>query len=149
VKRTNRQSETRGVALILVVFAIAFVSALVAVVLEVATTDLAILRNHTSGLKALYAAEAGVAEAIVALRNQYDAISTLEGTLTAPDGSICSYYTKIDNTEPVVTVSSIGRAAGFTRAVQARLVVAGPPMEAPYPVRVVWWREATVKDEGF
>jgi len=139
---TRPQGKHRGVALLLVIFAIAFISALAVAVMAVATTDLAILRNHTSGLKALYAAEAGLADAIAALRGDYGMSGTVAGTLTAPDGTTCQYQAEVDNNEPVVTVTSTGTAAGFTRIIQARLVVAGQSMEAPYPVRVVWWREA-------
>jgi len=142
--QTNQRQARRGAALILVVFAVAFISVFAAAILEVATTDLAILRNHASGLKARWAAEAGLAEAIAALRQNCDTASTVTGTLTAPDGSTCSYSASVANARPVITVTSVGRAAGFTRKVQARLVVAGPPKVTPYPVRIIWWRETGI-----
>ncbi len=134
----------RGVALVLVVFAIAFICVLAVAMLDEATIDLAILRNHTSGLRALYAAQAGVSEAIVALREQYDTTNAVSGNLTLPGGATATFSAEIDNNEPVVTVTSTGQADGFTRQVVARLVVGQPDAcGVPYPVRVVWWREGT------
>ena len=131
-----------GVALVLVVFAIAFITVLAVAMLDEATLDLAILRNHQSGLKALYAAQAGVSEAIVALREDYDTQNAVGGTLNLPGGATATYAALIDNKKPVVTVTSTGQAEGFTRIVTARLVVGQPDAcWEPYPVRVVWWRE--------
>ncbi len=136
-----KRARRRGIALILVIFAIAFITVLAVAMLDEATLDLAILRNHTSGLRALYAANAGISEAIVALREEYDTAGTVAGTL--PGGSTATFSAEIDNDEPVVTVTSTGQADGFTRRMTARLVVGQPDAcEEPYPVRVVWWREA-------
>ena len=131
----------RGAALVLVIFTMAFVAVLAVAALDVAATDLGILRNHQNGLKALYAAQGGVGHAVAELRNRHDYTNNVAGTLTAPDGTTCQYQAEIDNNEPVVTVTSTGKAAGFVRTVRARLVVAGPPFKAPFPVRVEWWRE--------
>jgi len=138
-----RRARRRGVALVLVIFAIAFITVLAVAMLDEATIDLAILRNHTSGLRALYAANAGISEAIVALREQYDTTGTVAGTLALPGGSTATFSAGIDNNRPVVTVTSTGQADGFTRQMAARLVVGQPDAcKEPYPVRVVWWREA-------
>jgi len=141
---TPRRSRRRGVALVLVIFAIAFITVLAVAMLDEATLDLAILRNHQSGLKALYAAQAGISEAIVALREAHDTTNPVAGTLNLPGGTTATYTALIDNTKPVVTVTATGQAEGFTRVVTARLVVGQPDAcQAPYPVRVVWWREGT------
>ena len=139
--RTKRQCGGRGVALLLVVFTIALVAAQLAAIHEVATTDLVILRNHASGLRALYAAQAGLGAAVAALRADPAAANPCTGTLTAPDGRSSTYQAAIENNQPVVTVTSIGAAEGFQRKVQARLIVTGPPTVSPYPVRIVWWKE--------
>jgi len=135
------RARGRGAALVLVIFTMAFVAVLAVAVLDVAATDLGILRNHQNGLKALYAAQAGIGHAVAELRNQYDYTNNVEGTLIAPGGATCRYRAQIDNAKPVVTVTSTGVAAGFVRTVRARLIVAGPPFKAPFPVRVEWWRE--------
>ena len=142
--RELSRTTTRGIALVLVIFAIAFITVLAVAMLDEATLDLAILRNHQNGLKALYAAQAGVAEAIVALREEHDTSNSVSGTLSLPSGTTATYTALIDNVAPVVTVTATGQAEGFTRVVTARLVVGQPDAcQAPYPVRVVWWREGT------
>jgi hypothetical protein len=127
--------------MLLVVFAVAFVSVLSIAVLDVMATDLGVLRNHASGLRALYAAEAGIGHAVAELRDEYDYTNSVAGMLTSPSGTTCQYRAEIDNAKPVVTVTSTGVADGFVRTVRARLIVAGPPMPRAYPVRIVWWRE--------
>ncbi len=140
--RNRIHSRSRGAALILVLFAIAFITALAVAMLQEATTDLAIHRNHVCGLKALYAAHAGIEDAVAALHDEYDTSNTVNGTLTGPDGVTCAWTVEIDNDGPVVTLLSAGTAAGFTRKVEARLVVGQPDATSqPYPVRIIWWRE--------
>jgi len=134
--------KRRGVALILVLFAVAFLALFTVALLDGETTDLGILRNHAGGLAALYAAHAGINDAIAAIRNRHDTYGTIFGRLTLPDGTTVSYTAVISNANPIATVTSTGRAEGFTRKVRARLVIAGPPvMLPPYPVRVVSWQE--------
>lgn len=143
IHRTDNPTP-RGIALVLVVFAIAFLSVLAVAMLEDATTDLQILRNHQGGLKALYAAHTGVAEAIAALRAVYTTSLPVSGTLVLPSGSVCTYAATIANDRPVVTVTSTGTADGFTRKVTARLVVGIPAaVLPPYPVRIIWWQETS------
>ncbi|HET6440948.1 MAG TPA: hypothetical protein VFH53_01120 [Phycisphaerae bacterium] len=137
MRRLHRQHERRGAALILVIFAMAFVAVLAVAVLDVAATDLGILRNHQNGLKALYAAQAGLQTAIASLRTDCQSSGTVSGTI----GASGQYAALIENNRPLVTVTSTGKAAGFVRTVQARVVVAGPPFKEPFPVRVEWWRE--------
>lgn len=141
-----RQPGKRGIALVLVVFAIAFISVLAIAMLEDATTDLAILRNHSSGLRAIYAAQAGVAKATEALRLNYATTTPISGTLVMPNGATYTYQVTIGNVadDPIVTVTATGTADGFMRKVTARLVVGQyGAVAAPYPIRVVSWREVT------
>jgi hypothetical protein len=127
--------------MVLAVFAIAFLSVLAVAMLDQATTDAAILRNHASGLQALYAAHAGVSDAVVALRALPLTVLPVSGTLALPDGSTCNYTATIDNQSPIVTVTSTGTAYGFTRKVRARLLVTGLPLLSPYSVLVDSWQE--------
>ena len=136
-----RGSKRRGAALLLVIFAMAFIAVLAVAVLDVAATDLGILRNHQNGLTALYAAQGGLNQAVSDLRGDCLKSGSLGGTWAAPDGTTCRFEARIENLYPLVTVTSTGKAAGFVRTVQARVVVAGPPFKAPFPVRVEWWRE--------
>jgi len=140
-----RIGRRRGVALVLVIFAIAFITVLAVAMLDEVTLDLTVLRNHQSGLRALYAAHAGVGEAVAALRQDCTTSSTASSTLLMPDGTTTGFSAQIANAKPVVTITSTGQADGFTRKVTARVVVGYPgAASAPYPVRVVWWREGTL-----
>ena len=135
--RASPRPRRYGAALVLVIFAMAFVAVLAVAVLDVAATDLGILRNHQNGLKALYAAQAGLQTAIASLRTDCQSSGTVSGTI----GTSGQYAALIENNRPLVTVTSTGKAAGFVRTVRACVVVAGPPFKAPFPVRVEWWRE--------
>jgi Tfp pilus assembly protein PilX len=142
MRRSNGQSGKRAVVLILVIFAIAFITVLAVAVLDDVATDLMILRNHLYGPRALYAAQAGVNEALGALRLNSAAGGTVSGTLSLPDGSTSTYSATITNAYPIATITSTGQANGFTRKVKVRAQVAGAPaMASPYPVRVALWQE--------
>jgi hypothetical protein len=127
--------------MVLVIFAIAILALLAITMLDEATTDLVIVRNHASGLKALYAAHGGIGGAVAALRANPATAGALSGTLTAPDGSTCTYAAVISSASPIVTVTATGTADGFTRKVRARMLVTGSPLASPYPVRIVSWQE--------
>jgi len=141
MRSNSPQLGKRGVALVLVVFALAFMAVLTAAILDEATTNLSILRNHASGLRALYAAQAGLSDAVAALRLNYAYAGSLSGSVALPDGTTSTYSAAVTNVLPVVTVTSSGTADGFTRTIRARLVVSKAPLVLPYPVRIVSWQE--------
>ena len=78
--------------------------------------------------------------AIANLRQDPDASGTVSGSI-AVSGLSHRYCASIENSLPDVTITSTGKAAGFTRTVRARLVVVEKPFKGNYPVRIVWWRE--------
>jgi len=132
----------RGVALVMVVFVIAFLTALAVAMLEEATTDLAIYRNHTFGLKAMYAAHAGVGKAVEQFRIKWDNVNSISGSVAAPDGTTVAYSATIARSGVVMTVTSTGTAGGYTRRIEARIVASEAKLGIYYPARIVWWREA-------
>jgi len=129
--------------MVLVIFAIAILALLAITMLDEAATDFGVVRNHVSGLKALYAAQAGIGGAVASLRQNPLYAGTVSGSLVGPDGGTITYSAIVVNpkTSPVVTVTATGTADGFTRRVQARLLVTGSPLASPYPVRIVSWQE--------
>jgi len=102
------------------------------------TSDLRIVKNHLYSSKALYVADAGIEEAIAALRSDYawDIGFTQKAF---PAGSSSHYTVTVANTHPVVVLTSTGVSVGFERTVEAKLIVA--ETSAPYPVRVLYWKE--------
>jgi len=131
------------VAMVLVIFAIAVLALVAITMLDEAATDLVVVRNHACGLKALYAAQAGIGGAVAALRQNPLYAGTVSGSLVGPDGGTIAYSAIVVNptTSPVVTVTATGAADGFTRKVRARILVTGAPLASPYPVRIVSWQE--------
>ena len=143
IRRAGQRGNRRGVALVMVVFVIAFLTALAVAMLEEATTDLAIYRNHTFGLKAMYAAHAGVGKAVEQFRIKWDNVNSISGSVAAPDGTTVSYSATIARSNAVnMTVTSTGTAGGYTRRIEARIVVSEAKLGIYYPARIVWWREA-------
>ncbi len=76
--RTVEANRTHGAAtgrtgsvLLITVFLIAFSALLVGGLLHALASDLQILRNHLYSTKALYVADAGIEDAIAALRSDY------------------------------------------------------------------------------
>ena len=141
MRESNQRQDRKGAALLLVMFAIAFIAVLAVAILEAATTDLMILRNHSGGQRALYAAHAGVAAAIAALRVESDYDDPLSGALAGPDGTTCAYSVAIAEEKPVFTITAKGTAGEFIRVVRARVVVDQKAYEYGHPVRVMWWQD--------
>ncbi len=137
---TSAMSE-RGAVLLLTVFALAILSVLVAALLEITTTDLEIIRNHLCSTKALYIADAGIANALYELRQDYNWSAGWPGGVTFPEGSSGSYTVTVTNNYPSVTIVSAGKWGGFERKAEVEVAVSGPPQSPPYPVRVIYWKE--------
>ena len=138
--KVNRQAPThkKGSVLLVTVFLIAFGALLVGGLLLALTSDLQIVKNHLYSTKALYVADAGIEDAIAALRSDY----TWDSGFTQkpfPAGSTSHYTVSVVNTHPTVVLTSTGVAAGLERTVEVKVIVA--EMSAPYPTRVLYWKE--------
>jgi hypothetical protein len=135
--RRAARSEA-GSVLLLTVFAIAFATLLVGALLNAVGTDLQILRNHLGSTEALCVADAGVADAIAALRANF----TWSAGFAAkefPAGSGSTYTVTVVNTHPTVAITSTGLVRGYQRRIVANVFIA--KTSAPYPIRVTGWRE--------
>lgn len=131
-------TSRRGSVLLVTVFLIAFSALLVGGLLHSLTSDLQILKNHLYSTKALYVADAGIEDAIAALRSDYtwDAGFTQKAF---PAGSSSYYTVTVVNTHPTVVLTSTGVVAGFERKIEAKVVIA--ETSAPYPMRGLYWKE--------
>jgi hypothetical protein len=128
-----------------VLIAVMFLAALVGVLslgmLSVMTTETAEVWNHRESLRALAIAEAGVEHACQLLRADAEWDAGLH-QVSFPVGSASVYSVAIDTSEyPEVVLTATGLAGDFERRVVARVLVYGPPREAPFAVRVMSWRE--------
>ncbi len=140
--RPTRRRRRRGAALLLVIFAVALISVFAVAMLDASTTDLAIMRNHASGLQASYAARAGVAKAFEQFREDWDEDDDLAGSFTGPGGETYTYHVSIDKDNHVMTVVSTGTAAGFTRRIEACFITHGHEYDdGTHPVTMADWQE--------
>jgi hypothetical protein len=137
--RTRRASNGRtGSVLLLTVFLIAFAALMVSGLLLALTSDLRIVKNHLCSTKALYVADAGVEDAIAALRSDYT-WDTGFAQKPFPVGSSSHYTVTVVNNHPTVVLTATGVAAGYERTVETKIIVA--ETSAPYPVCVLYWKE--------
>ena len=134
-------TRKRGVILVLTLFALAFMSVLVVAYLDALATDLQILQNHLVPMKALYVAEAGVADAMNELAQDHQWNAGWPAGKTFPAGSSYEYVVEVDNQYPQVTITSTGVVAGFQKKIEVRVRVAGPPQSTPYPRTISSWKE--------
>lgn len=137
-REATRPRSRAGSVLVVVIFLIAFSALLVGGLLHALTSDLQIVNNHLTSTKALYVADAGIEDAIEALRADYT-WDTGFAQKEFPAGSGSHYTVVVANTHPTVVVTSTGVVAGFQRTVEVEISMS--ETSAPYPVRAVYWKE--------
>jgi Tfp pilus assembly protein PilX len=133
-------SFKKGVALVLAIFILVFISILVVALLNLLTSDLVITNNHLGRLKALYIAEAGVEHAISLLRTNGNQPISIIG-LTFPPGSISSYtvtYPEAGTTRIILSTGQVDTNK-FTATIEVRVSIKGTG--SPYTVRIVSYKE--------
>jgi hypothetical protein len=138
IKERPAASGETGYVLLLTVFVLTFGALLIGTLLNVVGTDLQILRNHLGSTEALYVADAGVNDAISALRSDF----TWDTGFTAkefPVSSGSTYTVTIVNTHPTVVITSTGVVRGYQRTIVATINIT--ETSSPYPARVTEWRE--------
>ncbi len=142
-----------GVALLMAIFALFFITLLVVAFLDITTIDLQIVKNQTTSLKALYIADAGIEDAIYELRQVK---SWDEGFAEKPystgSGNIYTVIVDIDlvsgtlpdNEFYIKTLTSTGTVYSGTttaqRTIKAQTLVTGR-IPGPYKVRISSWKE--------
>lgn len=137
-RRRKAATSRTGSALLVAVFLIAFSALLVGALLQALASDLQIVKNHLYSTKALYVADAGIEDAIAALRSDYT-WDTGFNEKTFPAGSNSHYTVTVTNSHPTVVLTSRGVAAGFERKIEVKIAIA--ETSAPYPMRVLYWKE--------
>ncbi len=127
----------RGVALLLALFVLVFVSMMVIIFLDVTTSDLQITNNHLKRTQALYLADAGVEYAVYRLRNSKKPNLPASAT-ELPSGSGNTYQVTYDyNSGKII---SLGRlASGETVRLEVKVSVTGS--SKPFKVQTLYWKE--------
>lgn len=125
----------------MMLFAISLMSVLYIGYLQLLSTELQITRNHSYSEQALYVADAGIESAIMTLRSNcyWSAGFTNQA---CPSGSGNTYTVTVVNNYPVVVLTSSSSVGGkYSRRIVARVIVSGPTLSTPYPVRIDYWEE--------
>ena len=121
-----RQHRAPGAALLVCIFAMVIVSSLVILMLDVATTDMAITRNTLSLSKALYSADAGIQHSLAMLRADRTWRNGFPSPgVEFPPGSGSRYVVTVaDGAIGEVIVTSTGTVGGLSKTVRATISVA-------------------------
>jgi cytochrome c biogenesis factor len=127
-----------GAVLLVVVFLVAFAALLVGGLLHALASDLQIVNNDLTSTQALYVADAGIEDAIAALRADYTWAAGF-AQKAFPAGSSSHYTVAVANTHPTVVLTSTGVVSGYQRKVEVEIAIS--ETSPPYPVLVVYWKE--------
>jgi type II secretory pathway component PulK len=133
--------KNEGAALLMLLFAISLMSVMYIGYLQLLTTELQISRNQKYSEQALYVADAGIENSIRMLRSNYDWSAGFTNQ-QFPSGSGNTFTVTVTNNYPVVVLNSVSSVNGrYARRIEARIIVSGPTLSAPYPVRIDYWKE--------
>ncbi len=125
----------KGVALILALFTMLFISLLVVAFLDIVTIDQKIATNQIRDLQANFIADAGVETAIYELR-QDDTYNGTVGDVEFPSGSGNTYNVEFVDAD---TFTSTGTIGDFSRTVEVDFSLTGS--SSPYTVKINSWKE--------
>ena len=126
----------KGVALLLALFTLTFVSMLVVTFIDITTSDLQITANHLARNKALYIADAGIEYVISRLITSRD--PTLNSPTQLPSGSGNSYAVTYDRNSGII--NAIGTLSSGERVILGvKVSVTGS--NSPFKVRIINWKE--------
>jgi len=124
------KTKNDGSILIVVVFAIALMTALVAGILQLNTEQIRIMKNEIFAAEAVTIAEAGIADAFSELRSD----SSWNAGFSEKSFGGGSYTVTVTGTPPDPNINSTGTSPqGFVAMVKAEVTISS---ESPYVVRI-------------
>jgi len=142
VGKKNKNLDRKGLALVLVLFLILFISSIVALLSEIFITDIKIVQNHTDQIELLYVADAGI-EYVISQLVQNRAWTADNLTIEFPAGSGNSYRITFPRGGGGTTIQSVGSLAnGTTKVYQAQIRISG--RNPPYQVRMTNWKAGVI-----
>ncbi|UCD30511.1 MAG: hypothetical protein JSV03_08600 [Planctomycetota bacterium] len=115
--------RVRGAALLVAIFAMLIVSSLVVLMLDVATTEMAVTRNTLSLSKALYVADAGIQHGLAMLRLDSGwRVGFPSPGVEFPPGSGSRYVVNVaDGAEGECIITSTGTVGGLSKTLRATI----------------------------
>lgn len=135
IAQDARRITNKGIALVLALFVLLFLSLLIVVSLDMSTTDQQIATNQIRDMQAIYIADAGIEEAVYQLR-QDDEYEGTGGAVEFPSGSGNTYNVTIEEGNIITSVGTVGI---FTRTLEAEYLLSGSI--APFTVKIINWKE--------
>ena len=120
----DRCRRRPGAALMMSLFVMAVSSMLVISILDTQTLQFASLRNTMDYDRARYLAEAGVADALARLEQNFDYRVPIPAT-QFPPGSGNTYLAIFEDVDGTVLISASGTAGQFTRSLQITVKMGG------------------------
>lgn len=134
---TNYKMQKRkGVALILALFSLLFISLLVVAFLDMTTIEQQIVTNRLRDLESTFIADAGVETAVFELR-QNKGYNGTGGPLEFPSGSGNTY--DVDVSVSTSTITSTGTVGNFLRKLEVEFSLTGS--SPPFTVEIDTWKE--------
>ena len=121
-------NNEKGVALILALFTMLFLSLIVVAFLDALTIDQQITTNDIRTLEATYIADAGVEMAVYELR-QDETYAGTGGDVEFPAGSGNTYNVTVDPALASQGIVSIGMVGGFSKTIQVGYLI---DIRSPY-----------------
>jgi len=131
--------DRKGFVFILSLFLLAFLTIGFIAMFGVLTTDLQITKNLEGETRAVYIAEAGIADAISALQQNNGWISRGLAQIPFPAGSD-SYYTILYPTgadNDIIQTQGVVPSGPYRKTMRAKVFVEG--VAVPYTVSVLEW----------
>lgn len=125
----KKKWNKNGSVLLVVVFAIALLTVLVAGMLQMNTEELMLMQNQINSAKAIEIANAGLNDAFAQLRSD----SSWNDGFTDKSFSGGSYTVTVTGTSPSLTVESTAVINGFTARLAADLTVSST---SPYILKI-------------
>ena len=122
--------KQNGMIMVLVVFIIAFMTVLVAGMLQNSSEDIQLMRNQISGAIALSTAQAGLNEAFSKLRENCD----WDDGFSEKSYNNGSYDVEVTGSSPAITVISTGTSQqGYAAKIEADVTLSET---SPYTIRI-------------
>lgn len=129
----KKKWNKNGSVLLVVVFAIALLTVLVAGILQMNTEELMLMQNQINSTKAIAIANAGLNDAFAELRND----SSWNSGFNDKSFSGGSYTVTVTGTSPSLTVESTAVLNGFNARVAADLTISST---GPYILKIDQFR---------
>ena len=129
----KKKWNKNGSVLLVVVFAVALLTTLVAGILQMNTEEIMLMQNQIRSVETLEIANAGLNNAFAELRND----SSWNSGFKNKSFSSGTYSVTVSGTLPSLTVESTGLLNGFTTRVAADITVSSA---GPYILRIDQYR---------